>query len=534
MSLVQFVEHMLLHVANHAPARRGKIQPDTEPPLALPPADHVVLGHAIPRQPELVTLSPEARLRHLYALGSSGSGKTNLLLRLIESDITAHRTFCVIDLRGDLIDRILPRLHQEDGADSLAERTLLLDLRQEEFAVAFNPLTGPGDPYARALHVLSVLRQQSDSWGVQLEETLRNCLIALASAGGTLLDIEPLLHRPLFREQILSRVSDSQVRSFFERYNQLSGERQTTWSLPVMNKITPLLAVPRLRRMLGQQQTLPLQDFLDKKPGSILLVALAVDRLHQCAHQIGALLVSSLQSAIMARVDQPEAKRVPVHLYVDEFETMATEQFEAIIAEGRRFGLGLCLSHQNLSQLPASLRQTLLNNVQTQLYFQTGAGDASDLAREIVSGQTAEEVRQTLMTQAVGEAYLVRRGQGSLRIRVPCYPEPAVEPVVVQAQRGVILRRHGRPHAEIDRELVARDAPPEDALPVRKMNTPDAAAEVPPLRAQKKEQKDKTKNYEVRHASDKGKFLFKPSDTSSPEAKPPENWEEGSTGDDGQ
>lgn len=93
----------------------------------------------------------------------------------------------------------------------------------------------------------------------------------------------------------------------------------------------------------------------------------------------------------------------------------------------------------------------------TQLYFQTGAGDAADLAREIVAPQTTEEVRRTLMTQGVGEAYLVRRGEPGTRLRVPLSPDPAVDPDVVQAVREAALRRWGRPTADVEGELAERE-----------------------------------------------------------------------------
>lgn len=100
MALIQMIEHLLTHAANRAPERRPRQRPPAEAPQPELPADHVVLGHLIPAAPEVVALSPEARLRHLYVLGATGTGKTNLLLRLIDSDVKASRAFCVIDLRG--------------------------------------------------------------------------------------------------------------------------------------------------------------------------------------------------------------------------------------------------------------------------------------------------------------------------------------------------------------------------------------------------------------------------------------------------
>lgn len=58
-----------------------------------------------------VTLTPEERRRHVYVLGATGCGKTNLVVQLIESDFRAGRSVCVVDLRGDLkrkIETILP------------------------------------------------------------------------------------------------------------------------------------------------------------------------------------------------------------------------------------------------------------------------------------------------------------------------------------------------------------------------------------------------------------------------------------------
>ena len=49
------------------------------------------------------------------------------------------RAFCVLDMRGDLIDRILARLAHAGDPEKTAERLLLIDLRQDEHIVGFNP-----------------------------------------------------------------------------------------------------------------------------------------------------------------------------------------------------------------------------------------------------------------------------------------------------------------------------------------------------------------------------------------------------------
>jgi len=439
------------------------------PPVEVPP-DFTVIGHIIKPVNDasseavtarltdagIVALSPEARRRHLYILGATGTGKTNLLLRLIESDIANNRAMCVIDLRGDLVDRILLRLAAHAPTEAWRERLLLVDLRDRDSIVSFNPLQGDGDSYNRALHVLDVLRQQYENWGVQVDDTVRSSLIALAESGWSLLEMQPLLMNKSFRAEVLKQVEDDFVHSFFQHYESLATGTQASWASAALNKISPLLAVPELRLLLGQKDTFSFRSLLDQQPGMIILISLAVDRLHHAAHLTGGLFVSAIQCAITSRIDQPESERVPAYLYVDEFEAMAIDRFETIVAEGRRFGLGLTLSHQNISQLSPKMRHVLRNIVNTQVYFQTGALDAAELAKEITGSETREAIKNTLISQGIGEAFLVRRGHPSQRIRTLYSVDPNVGRDVVSELRQESLATYGRKRQEVELELAER------------------------------------------------------------------------------
>jgi len=327
-----------------------------------------------------------------------------------------------------------------------------------------------------------------------LEETLRNSLLALAETGWTLLESEPLLTEKGFRAEVMRGVQDSRVRSFFGRFDALSAANQSMWALAVLNKVTPLLSIPALRHTFGQRQAIPFRTLYDRNPSTIVLAALAADRLHDAARLAGGLLVSSFQLAIMSRADVPEALRTPVHFYIDEFECMASDRFEAIVAEGRRFGLGLTLSHQNLNQLSSNLRHVVRNNVHTQVFFQTGALDAAELTREI--GGDTETVRSTLMSQGVGQAYLVRRGQPSVRMQVEHSPDPAVTAEAVAAIRRAAMAVYARPVAEVAAELGERE----------RCRAPRVASEV--------SESSSAPTYEIRHSKS---ATFK----AAPEAAPP-------------
>jgi len=350
---------------------------------------------------ETVDLSARDLARHAYLLGSTGCGKTTVILKLIEADIRADHSLVVVDLRGDLISGALG-LCEQLGVDP--NRVSLLDLREKDRPIGFNPLAGAGEPYVRALHVLDVVASEAESWGVQLEETLRSALLLLANSGEPLTKLEAVFYDRRFRNQCLNSATDEGLTAFWGRYDDLSTEKQQAWALPVLNKVTSLLAVPTLRAILSGENGVVLSEILNTK-GHILLVSLAVDELHRSSRMLGSLVVSAISREMMARVNVPERDRNLVRLYVDEFENMASESFEGLIAEGRRFGLTLVLSHQTLSQLPTKLRSVVRNNVGVQILFQCGFEDARLVARELPSGIDAA----TLRALEVGQAFLMMR-----------------------------------------------------------------------------------------------------------------------------
>jgi hypothetical protein len=247
------------------------------------------------------------------------------------------------------------------------------------------------------------------------------------------------------------------VRRFFERFEARSPDQQLAWIQPVLNKVTPLLTLPQLRCMFGCWEPIPFRRLIQERPGFIILISLAVDQMHEGSHLAGGLLLSSLHGAVVARADEPESKRVPVHIYVDEFAGMAIKLFENIIAEGRRFKFGLCVSHQNSRQLTPQMKEALRTNSHTQFYFQTGALEARELADEVVGLGKRSEVRERLMGLPVGEAILVKRGEDSRHIEVHYSEEPSVEKEKVKELRAVARANFGRLRAEVERELNDRE-----------------------------------------------------------------------------
>jgi hypothetical protein len=128
----------------------------------------------------------------------------------------------------------------------------------------------------------------------------------------------------------------------------------------------------------------------------------------------GALMLTALTEAAMGRCRVPEDKRVPLRVYCDEFQTMASDIAAIALAECRKYNLSLTLANQNLGQLrgswysPTDVSQAVLANCGTLIAFRLPRLDA-----EILAPMLGVDDYRELLRLGVGET-IVRRLVGHL------------------------------------------------------------------------------------------------------------------------
>ncbi|MBA3530309.1 MAG: type IV secretion system DNA-binding domain-containing protein [Ardenticatenales bacterium] len=334
-------------------------------------------------------LSERARRAHLHVIGITGKGKSKLLEYCLFQDIAAGRGCVLIDPHSDLVSDTL-RLCLSQGvlAPEDAERVICFDPTRRDYALPFNVLATPGDPYRVAQGVVEAFRR---TWPESLREAphfsnvATAALITLIENQCTLIDMHRLLVDQNWREQLLTRVSNPEVVSFFhERYDRWGREapvlREST-----LNKVAAFTFNPDLRCVLGQRANhLNFRSLMDQ--GQVLLVDLG-----RCDGEtrrlLGSLIVTSLEQAAVSRHDLPLEERRPCYAYIDEFQDFAANPGSAkslaqILSECRKFGLHLTLAHQNLSQLSERMLGAL-GNIQTRIIFGVSRRDAEWFAREV-------------------------------------------------------------------------------------------------------------------------------------------------------
>lgn len=94
------------------------------------------------------------------------------------------------------------------------------------------------------------------------------------------------------------------------------------------------------------------------------------------------MIITRIYQEAMMRAEIPESERTPFSVYIDEFQNFATDTFENILSEVRKYKLNITIAHQYMDQLSSSLRRTIFGNVANIVSFRVGAEDAAVLAKE--------------------------------------------------------------------------------------------------------------------------------------------------------
>ena len=431
---------------------------ELEPPVRLPTpivdSELAMIGESVFRgRRQRFGLLPDDRMRHAVVIGKTGMGKSTLLHQLIASDLIAGRGMALVDPHGDLTEAVLRSVPKSRSND-----VVLFDAGDAAFPVAFNVLSC-ADPDKRPLLASGVLSAFKKifgySWGPRLEHILRNCLLTLLEIpGATLVTLLRLLGDTRFRQQVVVRLADPIVRSFWQHeFAGMPLKLQAEAIAPVQNKVGHFVSSPTLRNIVGQSvNRLDLRRILDD--GKILLVNLSKGRLGDDASGLlGSLLITALQVAAMSRADLPEDQRRPFFLYVDEFQNFATESFATIMSEARKYRLGLILAHQYLAQLDDATRAAVFGNVGTMVAFQVGADDAEIITEQLGADATPADLLQ--MPKHTALVRLLIDGMPSRPFTMKTLPPPTHHRDLGRAEtiRGLSRRCYARPRHEVEANI---------------------------------------------------------------------------------
>ena len=407
----------LLHVERVA-AELPERFPLLRSPPPIPPVDTrgVVFGLSPANTP--VTMPERPRFEHAHIIGTTGGGKTNFLEHLARQDIKKGDGLCLIDPHGNHPDSVyrsaITWLH---ATGNLTRRNVhIIDPNFTSFTTGFNPLALPNEETDVSVVAGVALEAIERVWGdenTHSKPTIRRLLKATFAA---LAELRLTLSEALLlfdqddshglRALALSKLQDRYARAVLEDLNRLAttdrnGLRFRDEVVGPVNRLAEFLSSPAIRRIVGQtERVVDLRRCMDE--GHVVLVNLSSGNAVSDAD-------TELLGRLLTRLLFFHAKRRhnsrPFWFYLDECQRYLSGDIPALLAEARKFRVGVVLSHQWQAQLgerDSPTLQAVRNATNLKVVFRIkDLEEAKDLAGAVVPLDLETPVRKLVQPKVV-------------------------------------------------------------------------------------------------------------------------------------
>ncbi len=413
---------------------------------------------------DIFGIKMDDRRRHMYVIGKTGMGKSELLKNIAIQDIQAGRGLAFIDPHGDPVKDLLDYIPKERIQD-----VIYINPSDMEYPIAFNVMESV-DPDKRHLvadGIMAVFKKLwIDLWSARMEYILSYTILALLEVPGTtLLGINRMLAEKDYRKWVVEQVTDPEVKAFWtQEFAKWEPRYVMEATAAIQNKIGQFVSNVLIRNIVGQpKSSFDMRQAMDEQ--KIILVDISKGKVGEDASRLlGGLLVTKVQIAAMSRVDIPAQERKDFVLVVDEFQNFATASFANILSEARKFNLSLVVAHQYVAQMDEAVADAVFGNVGTIIAFRVGAEDAELLEKEFSPEFLATDIvnlgkRQIylkLMIDGIGSKAFSARTMDTLSP-----PAVNLRDEVIDASR----KNYTRPRKEVE-EAILKWRVPVGGMPV--------------------------------------------------------------------
>ena len=448
--------------SNFSPQLKQATAATAPVPLDIPKkGEGVFIGKNIHRNIEQdVYMTPEDRLRHMYVIGQTGTGKSTILRNLIVQDIINGDGVCFIDPHGSDVQDILSKIPKERYDDVIyfdpgyTDRPFALNMleydhsnpEQKTFVVnelfsIFQKLYSAGSP---------------ESMGPMFEQYFRNATMLVMDdpdSGCTLLDISRVMAVKSFRDMKVARCKNPIVKQFWtEIAEKTSGESGLANMIPyITSKFDVFSSNDIMRPIIAQEKSsFNMRDIMDNK--KILLVNLAKGRLGDInSNLIGLILVGKILMAALSRVDSFGKDMSQFYLYIDEFHNITTPSISTILSEARKYKLSLTMANQFLAQLDEKIKASVFGNVGNMVVYRSGVEEAEFLQKQFEPVFTAKDIMNIDNLNAYIKMLSHGKPTKPFNIRVDHMPKGNMD--IVESLKELSYLKYGRDKDSIKEEI---------------------------------------------------------------------------------
>src|SRR3989338_403075 len=434
---------------------------ESPPPENLPPTG-IILGDSVFRNDRKpIRLTDEDRLRHLYIIGQTGTGKSVTMTNMMIQDMENGNGFAAIDPHGELIEQLLERVPAHRAKDVIVfdpgelSRPLGLNMLEYDF-------NKPEQKTFIVNEIQAIFNRlfAKETMGPMFEQYMRNTLLLLMgdmqNEPATLMEVPRVMTDPLFRARKLERCTDPSVVDFWTKEaSKTSGETSMANMAPyITTKFGNFTTNEYMRPIIGQAKSaFNFRKIMDEK--KIFLVNLSKGKIGDINSKLlGMLFTTKMLMAALSREDMSKDQRTDFYLYIDEFHNYTTDSISTILSEARKYRLGLTLGHQYIAQLEDKIRESVFGNVGNLLIFRVGQPDTEQLEKLLSPEFNAKDLISTKTLTATAKILTKGHPTSPLNEKIDS-PRPGSS-AVREKLKELSRLTFGKPRAEIEAEIMAR------------------------------------------------------------------------------
>lgn len=361
------------------------------------------LGIPLTASEGLPVIESKDRFKHLFLLGSTGSGKTTFFLNLIKEEI--GNAIIVLDPNGDLAERVAGLIPPE--------RLIYVD---KDHPISLNPLGRPHLNKSEQANelievvnsaVMALTQDQQMPITVLMAKIIRNAIRVFDDDQMNMTYLGQFLEYEAEREKVPDafwhNFDDKDIKGWATNREQVESAKRVSARLSLFYEDENI--APFIR---GENQ-FNIPEIVAKKQ-------VVIFNLYGLDDEITAFIGCLVSNAIKSYyLHQATKESEPLYFYCDEYHLFINSLFTRFLAEARKYNISMNFAGHSLKQVDHKLASMILASCHVKVALNCGSEDAELLAREI--GINPQEIQKLKPY----EAYI---GIGKKPHKVLMFPVP--------------------------------------------------------------------------------------------------------------
>ena len=327
---------------------------------------------------------PSEFKKHCLITGMTGSWKSELLKYLINFQISTNKSSVIlIDPHWDVAKEIVSNKYLDKKRIVYFTPEFL-----KKWVFALNPFAvklndNEIDIYSNELAlVFEEMIKSSSSLTLNMKSLLVPCIwVLLKRDNSSLRDLQRfMLDNNDDLVALWTKSKNPSVASFFA--NNFNSPIYSITKQSIAVKIQSLLNSHIFTNITSVNQTINLKWLISSK--KVIVFNLSKWMLWSDVSQaIWRFIVALVQSIAINRANIPIEYRMPVNLFIDEFQNYTTKSVKSILEESRKYSLHLTLASQMLwKNINAILKESITSNTNVKIVGANSYSQISYLAKE--------------------------------------------------------------------------------------------------------------------------------------------------------